>query len=176
VSYLNTYLRQAVENIRDSLATLTDSDGDRVAGRVQSFLFPYPTTPTWICVHPFGLSFTQQPAGMPWQRQVWTIAIRIGVGSMGQDYVGNVQEKLWETIPLVSNYLFTHPHLTFTNTQAIPDYLDTGAGIGVPSIRGIGDEQLQSGNVLWVELGVPVPFNVPLTLLKHQDGKEIEVT
>jgi hypothetical protein len=173
----NLYLNDAVEQMMVGIETLTDSDGDDIAETVRTFLFPYPTGSNWICAHTASLSRQEKPAGSPHIEQTWGVPVRIGVGNIGQELGGIQQTKLWERLPIVINWITEHPHLQYAGNTELPTYLDTTIGVKVqPGAANSRVEQTETGHVLWTEIIVQIPFRIPITLIKYQDGQLIEVT
>ena len=78
------YLKELADNLEVGLNGLQTADGNTAINRVQKYLFPYPTEPTWACIHMWGASVEIILSGGPRrQNQRWYIPIRIGVGALG---------------------------------------------------------------------------------------------
>ncbi len=172
----NLYLIDAVKRLGQGLESLNDSAGDPIIEAVQLYLEPYPTGSNWVCLHPFGLTREEKPAGAPFKEQTWGINARVGVGNLGQEYGGIQQAKLWERLPVITNWITEHPHLQFAGATSLLTYLDTTIGVSVqPGATRSRIERLETGNFIWSELTVQIPFRVPMNVIKYQDGQEIEV-
>ncbi|MHC5061989.1 MAG: hypothetical protein ACYTFK_12995 [Planctomycetota bacterium] len=172
----NLYLKEAVDRLIEGLATLTDSDGDNIVIETQAFIEPYPTGSDWAAANPFRLSRQEQPQGSPTIEQTWDVPIKIGIGNVGMEYGGIQQEKLWERIPIVVNWITEHPHLQFAQATSLLTYLDTTIGVKVApgSVQAIPEDQ-ETGKLLWFNITVQIPFRIPMNIVKYQDGQLIEV-
>ncbi|NIN36639.1 MAG: hypothetical protein GTO60_16710 [Gammaproteobacteria bacterium] len=156
------YLREAVDNIVIGLRGLKDANGDIAIGKVQRYLYPYPTTPNWACIHMFGSSVAEQRDSSRRSNQLWTIFIRVGIGNLNQGFEGRQQERMYEIVPLVMNTILEHPDLTFTGATTKPTYYLPGTvEITSPPRTGV-DDLRESGKFLYTEFGITMAFNVQL--------------
>lgn len=172
----NLYLNDAVERLAQGLISLADNDGDPIVERVQTFLFPYPNGPNWVCIHPSGLSRQEEPAGAPFKSQTWSVNVRIGVGNLNQEFGGIQQTKLWERLPIITNWITEHPHLQFATATSMLTYLNTTVGVKVvPGAIQSRVENLETAKYLWTEIIVQMPFRVPMLEVKYQDGERSTV-
>lgn len=170
----HTYLKDVADNLEIGLAGLVDSDGEPTNLRVQKYLLPYPTEPSWVCIHMFGSTMTAEQEGGPRRsNQTWEMPIRVGIGDLGQEWTGIQQEKMFEILPLIVNTILAHPNMTFTGATEKPRYLSPEGASIRPGFQ-TNIETVETGKILWVEFVITLPFIVDLTVIKHNpDGTEI---
>ena len=174
----NTYLKEAVNRLVQGLKTIIDSDGTTIITDAQAFIEPYPTGTNWATVHPFGLVRQEEVQGRPLVLQTWNIPIRVGIGNLGMEEGGIQQEKLWEWIPLVTNWITEHPTLQFAAVADEDDltYLDNTVGVkALPGAMQARIEDKVATKLVRFEIIVAIPFRVPIKKIQYQDGELIEI-
>jgi hypothetical protein len=173
----NLYLKNAIERLAIGLVGLKDSENDLVVNKVQTYALPYPTEDNWVTISPFGLARNSKIVAFPVMEQVWNVALRAGVGNLGAEYGSIQQTKLWERLPIITNFITEHPHLQFAGYTDELEYLDTTIGVKIAdgAVQARVERQ-ETGDILWVQVTVQIPFQVPMKIIKYQDGQVIEVT
>lgn len=172
MTFSDEYLNEAADNIIDGLLALKDTNDNSLLGMVQKFIFPYPSTDSWACVHTYGATVNVDPSkDYQHSQQDWTVPIRIGVGSIEEGYLGRQQERLFIILPQVVNMFVTHPDLTFITGHTKPTYY-ANSWVEFGAIRSGTENLNERGRVIFIDIPIRITFNVQIQVKKHKPNGE----